>query len=165
MSPDNSPTKIENLSFLNPEDIKLQNTHFLEQDGMEYHVGQGLLDHRLRHDIWVVRNGDIKKLLQRFPYDEPLHDQCALWMQAFVGKHFFPDANHRTGVVILREIMAENDLPPGDWDPERTRQVRDESHTVRGELPTITLADIYQKDPLYDVWRRYFDDVLEYAKK
>ncbi|SIR96533.1 hypothetical protein SAMN05421858_4806 [Haladaptatus litoreus] len=27
------------------------------------------------------------------------------------------------------------------------------------------LADIYQRDPLYDVWRRYFDDVLEYAKK
>lgn len=78
VSPDNSPAKIEDLSFLNPEDIKLQNTHFLEQNGMEYRVGQGLLDHRLRHDIWVVRNGDIKKLLERFPYDESLHDQCAL---------------------------------------------------------------------------------------
>lgn len=49
--PDNSPPKIEDLSSLNPEDIKRQYTHFLEQDGMEYRVGQGLLDHRLRHDI------------------------------------------------------------------------------------------------------------------
>jgi hypothetical protein len=77
----------------------------------------------------------------------------------------FPGRKPRTAVAILREIVAENDLPPGDWDPERTRQVRDESHTVRGELPTITLADIYQRDPLYDVWRRYFDDVLECEKK
>jgi hypothetical protein len=81
-------------------------------------------------------------------------------MQAFVGKHFFPDANHRTAVVILRDIQSQNDIHPGYWEPDKTRRTQKESHKVREEIAQITLADIYQRDSLYDVWRNYFDDVL-----
>jgi hypothetical protein len=81
-------------------------------------------------------------------------------MQAVVGKHFFPDANHRTAAAILRAILSQNGIQPGHWGPSKTYRTQKESHKVRKEHPPITLADIYQRDPLYEVWRRYFDDVL-----
>lgn len=48
----------------------------------------------------------------------------------------------------------------GQWPTERVKQVRDESHTVRRELPPITPDELYTKDELYRVWLRFFIDVL-----
>ena len=83
MSQDDSP-RITDLSFLSAEDIKTFNTSFLRDPEHEYESGKGYVKHRLRHRIWVTRNGDIRKLFYRFPFDESLHDQCALWMQGGV---------------------------------------------------------------------------------
>jgi len=117
--------------------------------------------HELRHEIWVTRNGDIRTVIQDFPYDEPLPKQCALWMQGFVGRHFFPDANHRTAVALLREILTKNYIEIGNWPGERIRDARDRSHDKRWEMDRITLDDIYTKDELYEIWFEFFDAVLE----
>ena len=151
--------RIRDFSFLDAEDIKLQNTQFLEDPDHEYTRLGYDSPNRLRREIWRVRNGDLRTLLRQFPHEEPLVDQCALWMQAFVG--VFPDANHRTAVVLLREMLGENGIPPGSWPPARTRLARKQSHDVRARLPPITLATIYERDALYDVWYNFFDEILE----
>lgn len=151
---------IDDISFLDAEDAKLQNTKFYKDPDLVYEVVGDPHPDEVRRRIWRVSNSKIRKILRRFPLDEPLQEQCALWMQAFVGKHFFPDANHRTGVVLLREMMARNYLNPSDWSIERTRKAREESHNVRGEMDLITLADVYRRDTLYEVWHNYFGDVL-----
>jgi len=81
-------------------------------------------------------------------------------MRAVVGKHFFEDANHRTAIAVLRRLLDDNGISVGQWPTERVKQVRDESHTVRQELPPITLDELYTKDELYRVWLRFFNDVL-----
>lgn len=81
-------------------------------------------------------------------------------MHAVVGKHFFPDANHRTAVALLRRLLAENGIEYVDWSLDRLREARKESHTVRRETETIRLDTLYRKDGLYDVWWRFFDDEL-----
>ena len=39
---------------------------------------------------------------------------CALELFAVVGKHFFPDANHRTAVAMLITLLQENGI---DYEP------------------------------------------------
>jgi len=107
-----------------------------------------------------VRNGDLERVLEEFPTDRPLPEQCALWIHALVGKHFFPDANHRTAIVTLRKLLRDNGIEPGEWSTERVKQVRAESHDVRREIPPIHLDRLYEKDELYRVWLQFFGEVL-----
>lgn len=155
-SPSDAP-RITDLSSLSPENIKYRNTKFLEGDS---HYDMARSHSHLRRRIWNVRNHNLNRVLREFPTEEPLVDQCAHWMHALVGKHFFPDANHRTAIVLLRKLLRDNGIEPGEWSLERTRQVRDESHRVRRELPQIRMDTLYERDPLFDVWYRYFQDVL-----
>ncbi|WP_255194091.1 Fic family protein [Natronobeatus ordinarius] len=121
----------------------------------------------LRRRIWNVRNGDLQRVLDGFPTDEPLVEQCALWMHAVVGKHFFPDANHRTAIVLLRQLLRDNGIDPGEWPIERTKEARRESHEVCREIPPVRLDALYERDELYGVWKRYFEEVLtvEYSNE
>ncbi|MCH7660526.1 MAG: hypothetical protein IH933_08030 [Euryarchaeota archaeon] len=152
--------RITDLSSLEPENFKFRNTRFLTGD-THYDMQDHETRRSIRHDIWVVRNGDLRRVLDEFPADEPLVDQCALWMHAVVGRHFFPDANHRTAIALLRRLLRENGIDPGDWSTERTKAARDESHEVRGKLPQIRFDTMFERDALYDLWERYFEDVLE----
>ena len=151
--------RITDLSALEPEDFKARNQAFLVDDA-HYDV----LSHQNRRDlsnrIWSVRNGDLQRALDEFPTDEPLIDQCALWMHAVAGKHFFPDANHRTAIALLRRLLRSNGIDPGEWSIERTERAREESSRVRHDVPPIGLERVYERDDLYRVWRRYFEDVL-----
>jgi len=151
--------RITDLSSLSAEDFKIRNTKFLMGD-THYDVNMYPSKARIRHDIWAVRNHNLRRVLREFPTDEPLVDQCALWMHAVVGKHFFPDANHRTAMALLRRLLYENGIEPGDWPIERTEKARDDSHEVRAEIPPIRMDMLYERDELFDLWRRYFDDVL-----
>lgn len=81
-------------------------------------------------------------------------------MHAMIGKHFFPDANHRTAVAMLRRLLRENDIEPGDWPIERTERAVSESHRARRDIPPVRLDTLYVRDGLFRVWRRYFEDVL-----
>jgi len=158
------PTRrITDLSWLSAENFKFRNTEFLMNDDLHYDISDYESRAELRRQIWNVRNGDLRKVIRRFPTDKPLRVQCALWMQALVGKHFFPDANHRTAIALLRQLLMRNDMIPNDWSIERTRAARDESHAVRKQIPPIRLDTLYKPTRLYLVWWRYFVDVLDPA--
>lgn len=145
--------------MLEPETFKGTNEEFLVGD-FPYDVMSHETKEGLRNRIWNVRNGDLQRVLDRFPTDEDITDQCAHWMHAVVGKHFFPDANHRTAVALLRRLLLENGIEPGDWPVDRTERAIEASHRVRGELPPVRMDMLYARDQLFSVWRRYFEDVL-----
>lgn len=149
---------ISDVSFLDAEDIKQRNTVFLERDH-PYDILQHQTPQQVRAEIWRVRNSDLRELFRRFPFDEPILEQCALWMHSMAGKHFFPDANHWTGIVTLREILRENGYEPGKWPIIRTQAAIKRSKRICRNL-TIDLGNLYEKDPLYEIWQLYFYDVL-----
>jgi hypothetical protein len=159
------PPRITDLSDLSAENFKQRNTQFFRDDAHPYKTGQGDIPDRVRHDIWVVRNGDIRRVLRDFPRDLPLRLQCAHWMHAVVGKHFFPDANHRTAIALLRDLLLMNNIRPGKWPAERTKEARQESHDVRKEIEPVRLHTLYRRDRLWLVWWRYFLDVLRHPEK
>ena len=69
--------------------------------------------------------------------------------------------NHRTAVALLRRLLEENGIDPGDWPIERTKRAREDSHEVRREIPPVRLDTLFERDELFEVWRRYFEDVLD----
>ncbi|MFC5279736.1 hypothetical protein ACFPM1_13355 [Halorubrum rubrum] len=159
-STDPTEPRITDLSSIEPENVKFRNTEFLKSDRHRYDNPRDVSFIEQRRNIWRVRNGDIRRILDEFPTDRPLPEQCALWMHAVVGKHFFEDANHRTAIALLRKLLRDNGIDPGSWPTDRIEHVRDESHDVRREIPAIRLDTLYQKDELYEVWYRFFTDVL-----
>lgn len=152
--------RIIDLSVLEPEDFKYRNEQFLTDEAQPYETGMDKPQQELREEIWRVRNGDIQRVLDRFPTDKPLREQCALWMHAVVGKHFFPDANHRTAMALLRELLQENRIDYERWSVERLRTARKESHEIRRKIEPVHLDTLYRRDPLYEVWLSFFEDEL-----
>ncbi len=152
--------RITDLSSLSPENIKYRNTQFLADDGHPYELGWGLSDAELRRKAWNTRNGDLRKLMREFPSHEPLRRQCAHWVHAVVGVHFFPDANHRTAVATLRRLLRENQIWWDEWSADRLREARKTSHEVRLEGDDVTMDTLYREDELYQVWYEFFEDEL-----
>ena len=157
---DGDSPRITDLSSLDPENFKFRNEKFLLNRSLHYDNPYDKSISEQRDDIWRVRNGDIARVLEEFPTDRPLPEQCALWMHAVVGKHFFTDANHRTAIALLRKLLADNDLDVDQWPTDRVRTARDESHAVRQDIPPVRLDTLYEKDELYRVWYEFFTDVL-----
>lgn len=81
-------------------------------------------------------------------------------MHAVVGKHYFPDANHRTAVATLRRLLAANDIQYEAWSVENLEAVRQESHDVRREIDPVELHTLYRRDELYERWLAFFTDEL-----
>ena len=154
--------RITDLSLIDPEDMKFRNTSFLQADREYERTGNESFD-QLRHDIWVTRNGDLQRVFRDFPTDLPLHEQCAGWMHAIAGKHFFPDANHRTALALLRELLRGNDIPPGKWPPTISKQTALYSHKIRAEIEPVRLDTLYSRDRLFLIWLLYFKTVLRSA--
>ena len=157
---DGDSPRITDLSSLDPENFKFRNEKFLLNRSLHYDNPHDRSISEQRDDIWRVRNGDIERVLEEFPTDRPLPEQCALWMHAVVGKHFFADANHRTAIALLRKLLDDNDIAVDQWPTDRVRTARDESHAVRQDIPPVRLDTLYEKDDLYRVWYEFFTDVL-----
>lgn len=151
--------RITDLSTPTPEAIKYRNTQFLQDADHPYETGLDDDVDRLRRQIWNVRNGDLRRLFREFPTQEPLPRQCAHWTHAVVGKHFFPDANHRTAIATLRRLLRHNGIDPPPWPPERLRVVRRDSHRIRREIEPVRLDTLYRRDRLHDRWYAFFTDV------
>lgn len=100
--------RISDLSAVEPENFKTRNTALL-MGTSHYDTLPGQDAHRTREKIWSVRNSDLRR---------------ALWMRAVVGKYFFLDANHRTAMALLRQLLRTNGVKPGSWPVERTKMVR-----------------------------------------
>jgi len=157
---DGDSSRITDLSSIDPENFKYRNVKFLLNRSLHYDNPHDRSISEQRDDIWRVRNGDLDRVLEEFPTDRPLPEQCALWMHAVVGKHFFEDANHRTAIALLRKLLADNDLDVDPWPTDRVRAARDDSHAVRQDIPPVRLDTLYEKDDLYRVWYEFFTDVL-----
>lgn len=152
--------RITDLSSISAEDIKFRNTEFLKGD-VEYELtGRESYD-ELRHQIWVTRNGDLRRVFYDFPIDSPLNEQCAGWMHAVAGKHFFPDANHRTALATLRKLLQDNGIHPGNWPTKISEQAVLHSHRVRRQIENVRLDTLYRHDRLFLVWLIYFNIVLD----
>lgn len=151
---------------LSPETIKWRNTQFLIDDDHPYEMGFQESRQELRRKIWNTRNHNLRRIMREFPRDEPLREQCALWTHALIGKHFFPDANHRTAIATLRRVLKGNEITYEGWSSERLRQTRIKSHEVRHDIETrddikdVRMDTLYRRDELYDVWFRFFKDEL-----
>jgi hypothetical protein len=151
--------------MIDAEDIKYRNTQFLVADVHTYDTGFDEPDTELRRRIWNVRNSDLRTVMRQFPTDEPLREQCALWIHALVGKHFFPDANHRTAVAVLRTLLRENGIAFEKWGTERLEELRDRSHEVRRTTEPVRLDTLYRRDALYELWLEFFEDELHVKRR
>lgn len=150
--------RLIDLSYFDAEDIKYRNAKFLRESD-RYTIRTDETKSDVNSKIWRVRNGDIRRLLRRFPRDVPLVEQCAYWMRAWTGKHFFRDANHRTSFVLLRNLLQERDFDIVDWSTNRSKQAVRESKIERRKR-YYSLETLFLDDEHYLVWWFYFIDVL-----
>ena len=140
---------------LTPNDVVNTNLTFLSDS--EYDVVETKLKTRKR--IKRESEDDLQRAIDEFPYDEPLHDQCAYWMHAFAGKHFFPDANHRTALATLRATLRENGIEVDNIPRKKTVETIKESKRIRRNLD-IDMGSLYNEDEMYELWKDYFEEVV-----
>lgn len=137
------------------------------EDATDEELADAVVDGR--YSIWEVREIS-GELVDRFPTDESLTVQAALWERAVAGLHLFRDANHRTGLRSLREILSANGIemygdPIGDELREKNEKVIELSKKVRQRQKTTEGRDyrgqeMYEKDELFGIWLSYFNSVL-----
>lgn len=150
--------RLIDFTYFDAEDIKYRNSQFLRRSG-QYAIRPAETMPDVRDEIWRVRNGDIRRLLRRFPRDVPLIEQCAYWMRAWTGIHFFRDANHRTAIALLRRLLMQRDFSIGEWSATRSIQAVRESKLERRNR-SYKLDTLFIRDGHYLVWWFYFVDVL-----
>jgi len=151
---------------LSPDDI-LETNFAIYNSGYAYRIGRNI-EPETPEDL-ILKNAytpdDVRDIsadiIEKFPEEEPVAVQSALWVRAFAGLHFFYDGNHRTGIATLRAMMEESGVletfkPFEDFKP-RTIAALDAS---KEERRWITRKEVYEKDSLYEVWRKYFEYVL-----
>lgn len=159
-NPEKGLDRLIDFSALSAEDFKFRNTKFLMSDG-RYDLREHERRADVREAIWRVRNNDIHRALRRFPRDVPLIDQCAFWMRAFTGYHFFPDANHRTAIALLRNRLLDRGFRIGNWPTQRTQDAIWESKYHRLNRGCFYQLDsLYERDKHFYSWWFYFVDVL-----
>lgn len=158
------PYRITYLDCMSASTIRETNLSFLQMDEMEYDVMPGRTKLRTRKEIRRVTDDNLNRLFEEFPTETLLHEQCALWVHAVAGKHYFPDANHRTAIATLRELLQENGLDEYVHWPERfPAEAITESKTIRGEL-SIDLSTLYRRDELFEHWLNFFDEAVNHPE-
>lgn len=161
----NSDTKydrITDVSIFDSRSVKQANLDMLENDRQKYGL---ILDstHKTKRRILNVSGNRIYRVLREFPFDEPFLTQCAHWMRAFTGLHFFPDGNHRTGMYLLQILLKHNgiddSLLPGD-DLLLYRAILRSKLLRLLQLDSIGLRDLWRKDEYFVHWHRYFRNLF-----
>jgi hypothetical protein len=152
--------RITDVSGISPGDIRSVNLELLKRDDSPYDIPPGRTKLAVRKRVRRVPDGDLQRLFEEFPIEQPLRNQCALWFHAVAGNHFFPDANHRTAVTTLREILTQNALDEYvTWSTEPLVDAIKESKRIR-QAVTIDLGSLYQRTRLYKHWYQFFGDLI-----
>ena len=163
-SSQNNPLQITDLSYLGAENIKFRNTKFLTSDDDYYGIFEHESKIEVQRRIWRVRNGDLRKMMRRFPLDEPVRDQCALWVRGVAGRQFFPDANHRTAISLLRDVLYQNGIPQPSWSSTHSALAREQSKKIIlnkiHKNESIRLDTLYERDNLFQLWCQFFEREL-----
>lgn len=150
--------RIVDFSELDPEDIIYQNIQFLE-NSENYGKIRGSVQ-KTRDRINNVREGDIQRIMDEFPRNEPLVTQCAHWVRAFSGLHFFPDANHRTAMASLSALLDLHGIEYPEWSEEGIKRTVVKSKLIRILLVDIRFDNLWVKDEHYRLWHRFFRNCL-----
>lgn len=155
--------RIVDFSDLDPEDIVYQNIRFLE-DGGNYGKIRG--DTQVTRDrINNVSESDIQRVIDEFPRNEPIAAQCAHWVRAFSGLHFFPDANHRTAMASLSALLDLHGIDYPEWSGEGMRRACVKSKLIRILLVNVRFDNLWEKDEHYQHWHRFFRNCLYETEK
>lgn len=151
-------SRIVDFSELDPEDIIYQNIQFLE-NSENYGRIRGSVQ-KTRDRINNVREGDLQRIMDEFPRNEPLATQCAHWVRAFSGLHFFPDANHRTAMASLSALLDLHGIEYPEWSEEGIKRTVVKSKLIRILLVDIRFDNLWVKDEHYRLWHRFFRNCL-----
>lgn len=156
--------RIADFSSLDPVDIKITNNEFFESQTHDYGLvrrDRNLTERR----IWNTKGWKLNRLMEEFPRTERLARQCAHWVRAIVGIHFFPDANHRTAMGTLYGLLQANDVaPPNDeWPPDGIDEAVLRSKLLRGLHCMTDFRILWLRDELYYHWYRFFTNALQDA--
>ncbi|PSP78420.1 hypothetical protein BRC81_07700 [Halobacteriales archaeon QS_1_68_20] len=103
--------------------------------------------------------------MEEFPRGESLARQCAHWVRAVVGLHFFPDANHRTAFGTLYGLLdATGVAPPNDeWPPDGIETAVLRSKLLRGLHCRTDFRTLWLRDELNRHWHGFFKRSLHGA--
>ncbi|WP_141551644.1 hypothetical protein [Natrinema sp. CBA1119] len=156
--PDPEVDRITDFTELDPEDIKWRNREYFNNPDHRYDHGDVLSYHQVKHRISVVRNGDLDRVMGEFPKREPLTQQCAHWVRAIIGLHFFPDANHRTAMATLNTLLPLNGIEKFSWSDDQYKKTIFKSKLIRKYIIDVRFDNLWSKDELYFLWHRYFVD-------
>lgn len=152
---------ITDFSTHDPTLLKTINTDFFNDSTNDY--GWVRQDRELtRQRIWNVKGWQLERVMEEFPRTDPLPQQCAHWMRAIVGLHFFPDANHRTGMATLYGLLDTNNVAKlaEDWPGSRIDRAVLYSKLIRSLITSVTFDKLWLRDELYCHWERYFRDLF-----
>lgn len=151
-------SRLVDFSELDAEDIIYQNVQFLE-NSENYGRIRGDI-RKTRDRINNVREGDLQRVMDEFPRNEPLVAQCAHWVRAFSGLHFFPDANHRTAMASLSALLELHGIDYPNWSEQGIRRAVVKSKLVRLLLVDVRFDNLWVKDEHYRLWHRFFRNCL-----
>lgn len=111
--------------------------------------------------IGNVSESDLDRVIREFPLNQPLIQQCAHWVRAISGLHFFPDANHRTAIGTLRGLLFLNDIiRPDGWPGRELDRTIIKAKFIRNFVVDVRFDNLWQKDELYQIWHRHFRNLF-----
>lgn len=111
--------------------------------------------------IGNVAERDLNRVIREFPTDEPLIQQCAHWVRAISGLHFFPDANHRTAIGSLRVLLYYNAISaPDEWPGRDLDRRVIKAKFIRNFIVDVQFDNLWRKDELYHLWHRHFRNLF-----
>ncbi|QSW98203.1 hypothetical protein [Haloterrigena alkaliphila] len=151
--------RIQDFSEIDGPTIKRINYDIIE-DSTEVYGWVRDSPERTRTRIRGVADTDIHRLIREFPTHDPLPAQCAHWVRAFTGLHFFPDANHRTATNTLEYIVEQNGGPATDLIRPEIRRVVLLSKYTRTLKTDNRFNTLWERDEHFYLWYRYFTRAL-----
>jgi hypothetical protein len=186
--------RITDFAGLDLDYLRRLNRNFL--DGSEFTYGCIRGNKReTRRYIDNIEEYRVSRFVREFPRHESLCRQCAHWVRALVGLHYFPDANHRTAMNSLYGLLSRNGLAPDEsdgldcgvdhWPFDSIDIAVTRSKLLRSYHCNVKYSTLWERDELYQHWERYFrdnllaedgrsrsdvsgeflDDVLEYSRR
>lgn len=151
--------RITDVSEIDAGSIKQLNLDLYESETQQYGLVEDSPQKTYRR-ILNVKESKLDRLIREFPTSEPLCVQCAHWARAISGKHFFPDANHRTAMASLSALLNLNGIDVQDWPGEDIDRTVLKAKFARIFLVDVRFDTLWKRDELFQVWHRHFRNVF-----
>jgi len=144
---------------LDAEDIIERNWRFYDGEGHKYEIVND--PNRVE---WEIRQNEktrrkIECILDNFPFQETVENQCGYWVRSISGVHPFPNANHRTSTETLLYILNENGYkiakvtkPLIGDSVNRSKKLKKPPNAIQ-----VTTDNLRERDKLFRLWRDHFE--------